>query len=185
MLYSSVTSPQIEVVVDDLQAACASANCDYAYVTNAAEVTNQSYNDADQTITIDGANLSTDGTIIFGGATCGTLSGGASSLTCTLDHVPFGGDHNVEYYDSNGLVTQSGLSLITVDMAISGVTQAAALNQNGGDELTISGNNFPNNAEYVNIEFDDGTGCTVTSIQPDQITCEVDGFDKSTLDPSA
>ena len=105
MLYSSVTSPQVEVTVDDLQAACANANCDYAYVTNAAEVTSQSYNNVDHTITIGGSSLSTDGTIIFGGATCGTITGDATSLSCTLEHAPFGGDHNVEYYDSNGLVT--------------------------------------------------------------------------------
>lgn len=108
MLFTSVTVPQVEVIVDELQAACANANCDYAYVDNAAEVTSQSYSDADLVITIGGTNLPTDSattSVIFGGATCGAISGDATSLTCTLAHAPYGGDHNVELYDVNGLVT--------------------------------------------------------------------------------
>ena len=165
MLYTSVTAPQVLVTVDDIQAACANADCDYEYVSNSAEVTSQDVTDL--AVTIGGTGLSTtDTTIIFGGATCGTITGDDTSRSCTLSHLPYGGSHNVEYYDSNGLVTSSGLTEISVDMSITSVSPTSDLNQNGGDVLTIAGNGFPNVASYVTVEFADGTFCSVDSSTP-------------------
>jgi hypothetical protein len=48
--------------------------------------------------------------------------------------------------------------------------------------MTITGTGFPNIASYVEVEFDDGTYCSVTSSTPTSIVCTVDGFDKDTLD---
>lgn len=56
-------------------------------------------------------------TVIFGGAPCGseTISGDSTSLSCTLDHAPFGGDHDVEVYGEYGIVKLAdSLSPITV-----------------------------------------------------------------------
>ena len=39
MLYSSVTTPQVKITIDELEAACAEVNCDYEYVSNSGEVT--------------------------------------------------------------------------------------------------------------------------------------------------
>ena len=67
------------------------------------EITGQSLSDLD--ITITGTDLPTTSlSVIFGGAPCSTVSGDDSSLTCTLEYAPFGGDHDVELYDEFGLV---------------------------------------------------------------------------------
>lgn len=47
--------------------------------------------------------------------------------------------------------------------------------------MTITGTGFPNVASYVEVEFDDGTFCTVTSSTPTEIVCTIEGFDKDTL----
>ena len=51
-------------------------------------------------------------------------------------------------------------------MDITELIQTGDLNQNGGDELTINGFGFPTVTSYVNVEFADGSGCTVTSSSP-------------------
>lgn len=50
--------------------------------------------------------------------------------------------------------------------------------------MTITGTGFANVASYVEVKFTDNTLCEVISSTPTQIQCEVQGFDKSTLNTS-
>jgi len=90
---------------------------------------------------------------------------------------------NVELYEADGLVRNSA-SGIDITVTVSGVSPDVDLNQNGGNTLTITGNNFPNVASYVEVEFSDGTGCTVISSTPTEIQCTIDGFDLTAEDAS-
>jgi len=106
MLFTPVTKPQILVTIDDLEAVCANVDCNYEYVVASSEITAFTVTDLDVTIT--GTDLpESDLTVEFGGATCGTVSGDASGKTCTLEHLPYGGDHLIELTDASGLVPVS------------------------------------------------------------------------------
>lgn len=147
-------------------------------------VTSQSYDKADSLkITVSGTDLSTltDTSIIFGGAPCGTITAEAdtTTLTCNLAHEPYGGDHDVELYDSNGLVPGSGLSTINVPVTVSSMSPDTGLNKNGGDELTITGTGFPNSANLVEVKFSDDTLCLVSSSTPTEIVCKIEGFEET------
>lgn len=84
--------------------------------------------------TFGGTSLPTEGQrIVFGGAACGTISGDATSLTCTLEHAPYGSEnggtgHELELYDVNGLVTRTGLTPIEVAVTVTAVSPDTSIN---------------------------------------------------------
>lgn len=89
--------------INGLEALCANANCDYEYVVPSSDITSFTVSGTDVSIT--GTSLPTsDLTVEFGGATCGTVSSDGTTATCTLSHEPRGGDHLIEMRDVNGLV---------------------------------------------------------------------------------
>lgn len=186
MLYTSETLPQVLVTIDDLPAACANVDCDYEYVTTTSEITGFSVSGTSVTIT--GTDLpTTDITVEFGGATCGTISGDSTSLSCTLTQDPYGGDHFIELTDTTGGLIPLASSLGTANVActVSSVSPLTDINRNGGDTLTIVGTGFPSDISLVTIEFEDGTYCTVTSSTSTEIVCDIDGFDTDSLDVSS
>lgn len=127
MLFTSVTKPQVLMTINGLEALCASADCDYEYVAPTSEVT--AFTVSGQDVTITGTSLPTsDMTVHFGGATCGTVSeDGAGGLTCTLGHLPRGGDHLIELRDMNGLVPISA-SELTIATTVSSISPATDIN---------------------------------------------------------
>jgi hypothetical protein len=66
----------------------------------------------------------------------------------------------------------AGVADITIALVVSSVTPNAA-NAFGGDILTIAGEGFPVDKNFVTVTFDDNTACTVKTSTPTQITCEV------------
>ena len=88
----------------------------------------------------------------FGGADCGIVSGTDTSKTCTLKHLPYGGDHLIELTDANGLVPVAATPQ-NVPVTIKSVNPTIKMNQNGGDVITITGTGFPNEASLVTVEF--------------------------------
>ena len=100
-------------------------------------------------------------------------------MTCNLTHEPYGGDHDVELYDSNGLVASSGLSTINVPVTVTSISPDADINKNGGDELIITGTGFPNDASLVEVKFTDDTLCLVSASTPTQIVCTIEGFEET------
>ena len=127
MLYTSVTKPQVKLTIDGIEAACANVNCDYEYTTSLASVTGQALSGLD--LTIDGTNLPISSqTVIFGGAACGTVTGTSSQLTCTLSHEPYGGSHEVELYDTDGRIPNSGLTPIVVTTTVTSISPSTGIN---------------------------------------------------------
>ena len=157
-------------------------DCDYTYVASSSEVTSQSLSSLD--LSIGGTDLPTsDVTVYFGGAPCSSISSDGSSMTCTLDWAPYGGDHLVEVYDSNGMVSVSGsvtATTVSVTVTSSSIEEndLGGLNQNGGDTLTIVGTGFPNVASYIEVKMSDDTACVVTSSTPTEIVCVLDDLEK-------
>jgi len=80
------------------------------------------------------------------------------SLTCTLDHEPVCGDHLPKLFSIYGLVNNSvNLTETTITCTVSSVTPTTQLNLLGGDNITITGTQFPWNLETstVDIKFTD------------------------------
>lgn len=70
-LYTDATSPQVLVNIDGLPAVCPNLNCDYAYVTATALITNQAYDTSTRLLTVTGTSLPTADLIVsFGGVKC-------------------------------------------------------------------------------------------------------------------
>ena len=65
---------------------------------------------------------------------------------------------------------------ITIPVTVTQVYPGSLLNKNGGDELTITGTGFPNDASLLEVRFSDDTYCLVTSSTPTQIVCMIEGF---------
>ena len=176
MLFTSVTKPQVLMTIDDIEALCANADCDYEYVAPSSDISSFTVSGVDVSIT--GTSLPTsDLTVEFGGATCSTVTSDGSSASCTLGHLPRGGDHLIELRDANGLVPISA-SAQTIVTTVTSVSPSTAVNQNGGDDITIVGTGFPNGADLVEVVFTDDTGCTIVSSTPTEIICNIDGFVK-------
>jgi len=94
----------------------------------------------------------------FAKSRCSLTSVSATSLTCTLDHEPTCGIFLPELVSKYGLVNNSN-SLVaeTIQCTVTNVDPKQQLNLLGGDNLTISGTQFPWNLETstVEIEFND------------------------------
>lgn len=151
---TSITKPQVELTVDGIEGSCANLNCDYEYTTPAGEITSQSVSGL--SVSVSGTSLPTTGvSVVFGGAPCSSssISAQTTSLTCTLEHEPYGGiGLNVEVYDENGLIPiGTGASGIDISVTVSGISPSTDLNQLGGNTLTITGTGFPSVASYVEV----------------------------------
>ena len=114
----------------------------------------------------------TDITVEFAGQKCATIATAtATEITCNLTYAAKAGDHKVVLRDANGIIPQSGdVSTINVPLVVSS-TSPTSLNPVGGDILTITGTGFPTNTAEVVVTFADGSGCTVQTTTPTQITC--------------
>ena len=91
---------------------------------------------------------------MFGGAPCGEIKANVIdifTLTCNLEYAPYGGDHDVELYDAKGLVSSTGLIAINIPVTVTKVYPGSLINKNGGDELTIIGTGFPNDASLIGV----------------------------------
>jgi hypothetical protein len=117
MLFTSVTAPQVLVTIDDLEAVCANVDCGYEYTTPSGDITAFTVSGLDVTIT--GTSLLTSSIVTFGGASCGTVDTVGDDSTCTLEHLPYGGDHSIDWVDVNGLTPVSAATVnvpITITM---------------------------------------------------------------------
>jgi len=186
MLYHDAAKPQVLIKVNKIEGVCPEFNCDYLYSTAPSEVTAQAIGVNGKDITITGTSLPTkDVKVIIGNTECGTVTASATSITCTLSVLPAAGAWNVEVYDPSGLVpVKSDVAKINVALVVTSVSPATALNQLGGDVLTITGTGFDKDMSKVGIAFSDTTKCDVQSASPTEIKCLVAGFDKTKINSS-
>jgi len=162
MLRTYATAPQVKVWVGDYPAVCKNLNCDYHYVVPEGEVTDFTYTDNTRELVLTGTDLPVNTSLVrrveFGHSPCTISAISNESLTCTLDYEPVCGDHLPELYSTYGLVNNSvNLTASTITCTATSVVPTTQLNLLGGDNLTISGTQFPWNFERstIDIKFTD------------------------------
>jgi len=162
MLRTYATAPQVKVWVGDYPAVCKNLNCDYHYVVPEGEVTAFTYTDNTRELVLTGTDLPVNTSLVrrveFGHSPCTISAISNESLTCTLDYEPVCGDHLPELYSTYGLVNNSvNLTASTITCTATSVVPTTQLNLLGGDNLTISGTQFPWNFERstIDIKFTD------------------------------
>lgn len=162
MLRTFETNPQVEVQVGDYPAVCKNINCDYNFVIPEGEVTGFTYTAGTRELQLTGLDLPANASLIrmieFAHSKCTVTSVSNSTIVCTLDYEPVCGDHLPYLYSIYGLVNQTaGLTPETITCTATSVIPTTQLNLLGGDNLTLSGTQFPWNLETstVEIKFND------------------------------
>lgn len=164
MLRTYETEPQVLVTVGDYPAVCHNLTCHFGYTEPEGEVTGYTYTPSTRLLELTGTDLPADTSLIrhveFGHSLCtideSTVSN--ASLTCTLDYEPVCGDWLPQLVAKKGLVNNSDtLVAETITCTVASVDPTTMLNLLGGDNLTISGTQFPWNMKrsVIDIKFND------------------------------
>lgn len=186
MIRTYETKPQVLVQVGDYPAVCKNLDCDYTYVEPEGEVTGFTYTSSSGELVLTGTGLPVNSSLVrhveFAHSKCTISSTSNDSLTCTLDHEPVCGDHLPSLYSIYGLVNNSvNLTTTTIFCTVSSITPNTQLNLLGGDNLTISGTQFPWQIETstVEIKFTDGqeTTCVPQVSSSTSLVCLTNEFD--------
>lgn len=164
MLRTYETKPQVMINVGGIPAVCHNLTCHYNYTTPVGEVTAFTYTAASRLLELTGVNLPANKSLIrhveFAHSLCtiDEASVSNSSLQCTMDHEPVCGDWTPQLVAIEGLVnTSSTVRPMTITCTVSSVVPTTQLNLLGGDNLTISGTQFPWDMKRsdIDITFDD------------------------------
>ena len=158
MLRTYSTAPQVKVWVGDYPAVCKNLNCDYHYVEPAGEVETFTYTDGTRELVLTGTDLPVNASLVrrveFAHSPCTISAISNESLTCILDYEPVCGDHLPELYSIYGLVNNSiNLTASTITCTATSVVPTTQLNLLGGDNLTLTGTQFPWNFERSTIDL--------------------------------
>lgn len=187
MLRTYETQPQVIVQVGDYPAVCKNLTCDFHYVAPEGEVTAFTYTASSRQLQLTGTDLPVNSSMIdyveFAHSRCTVSSASATSLTCVLDYEPVCGDHLPKLVAVDGQANNSAaLTAETITCTISSVVPTTELNLLGGDNLTISGTQFPWNLEtsVVDITFNDAqaTKCVPQVSSSTTLVCLTGAFDK-------
>jgi len=125
--------------------------CDFAYIPAVGEVTAFTFDVATNNVVITGTDLPAYGDISslqFALAECEINQDTATSgnIECTLSQEPTCGDHKPIITSYLGNIPHAdGLASETVLCTISSMHPLDSLNLLGGDNITITGTNFPHN----------------------------------------
>jgi hypothetical protein len=109
-------------------------------------------------------------------------------LHCELADAPTCGEWHPEIYSDHGLIpTDLAATKIKVDCTVTAITPKTDLNVLGGDNLTISGTNFPkfvaDNTVEIGFSNSGSTKCVLQSSKSTEMICLTKSFDKvSNLD---
>jgi len=104
-------------------------------------------------------------------------------LHCVLADAPTCGEWIPEVYSDHGLIpTDPSATKIKVDCTVTAITPNTDLNVLGGDNLTISGTNFPkfiaDNTVDIGFSNSEGTKCVLQSSKSTEMICLTKSFDK-------
>jgi hypothetical protein len=186
MLKTYETKPQVIVSVDGAPAVCHNLTCDYTYVDAVGEVTSFTFNAGAGTVSITGTSfdISPITEVKFAMAKCtvdpATLS--ATNIDCTLDKEPTCGTFIPKVLAEMGKIpTNAAVVGAEVACTVTSVTPATGLNLFGGDNITISGTNFPHKlpGSTFDLKFDDTqtTICVTQSSSTTSLVCLTSAFD--------
>ena len=147
-------------------------NCRYNFITNSSELVSQSISGSTLTLSVSPPQLSTidNVTVVFDTKPCTSLSGTLSNFTCELetnsDGTPIirAGSHNaVVNIEGYGVVPLSdSLSPIVQNLFLASVSPSSS-GENGGFEVKLTGEGFPETKNEANIEIC-GVYSTIISI---------------------
>ena len=128
MLVTAATRPQVRVDIDGVPAACRNLNCDYLYVTPAAEVTAIAYDSVNQVLSVTGVNLPTTDlkSLSLGDVVCPSItSNDGSNIVCDMSSAdkPTAGSYTtVNLIDSLGRAGHaSGIVPIDISLIVTDV----------------------------------------------------------------
>jgi len=158
MLRTYETQPQVIVNVGDYPAVCKNLTCNFHYIEPEGEVTAFTYTAGTKELQLTGTNLPANASMIrhveFAHSYCTLTAVSNTSVTCTMDHEPVCGDHLPKLVATYGLVNNSAtLTAETITCTVSAVQPTTQLNLLGGDNLTISGTQFPWKLETSTVEL--------------------------------
>jgi hypothetical protein len=201
------TKPQMMVSVDGLPAVCHNLNCDYTYTTPTAQVTSFTFDEASKVLTLTGTGLPTTldeiQRVDFAKASCATdatMTASDTTLTCTLEKEPTCGSHTPELVSTLGKIPNDGSIVATViSCTILSASPLTGLNLLGGDNITVTGTNFPHHIDLVDtttsrrrlaastssltLSFSDSaqTKCIPQTSTTTEIVCLTDKFDATAV----
>lgn len=158
MLRTYETQPQVIVNVGDYPAVCKNLTCDFHYIVPEGEVTGFTFTASSKQLQLTGTNLPANASMIrhieFAHSLCTLTAVSNTSVTCTLDYEPVCGDHLPKLVATHGLVNNSNtLTAETITCTVSAVQPTTMLNLLGGDNLTITGTQFPWKLETSTVEL--------------------------------
>lgn len=190
MLRTYETEPQLIVTVGDLPAVCHNLTCDFTYVEAVGKVTSFVYDSTSSKLTLTGVDmpaLITDiAKVEFALSDCAVdeLTLSATNLECTLVQEPTCGDFTPILRSNLGIIPNADtMAAETITCTVSTVAPSADLNLLGGDNITISGVNFPHNFETstVSIKFTDTqqTECIPMTSTTSELVCLTQPFDQA------
>ena len=149
--YTPHEKPQVQVTVDTHLGACdwtAETTCDYEFVDETPEITSISSTSPFTSLTIGGTTLGTSVVdyqrIEWAGRKCISVVTD-TSITCTISDPVAGSHVPVVNSKAKGKVKQTGLSPIVVAPTLSSLSPSS-VNDQGGQEVTLSGTGFPDSA---------------------------------------
>jgi len=176
------------VTVGEHPAVCHNLTCNYNYTVPVGEVTAYTFTQSTKVLTITGTNLPANTSMIrhveFAHSKCTISAASSTSLTCTLDNVPVCGSHLPMLFSKMGLVnTTSTLTPTVITCTATSIVPTTDLNLLGGDNLTITGTNFPWNMPRsdISITLSDTqkTKCIPQWSTPTTLVCLTSPFDKT------
>lgn len=164
MIKTYETKPQVIVNVGDMPAVCKNLTCDFTYTAPVGEITEFTYTAATKVLVIKGTDfpaLTADIQKVWYAMTECTIDKSkytTTNIECTLVKEPTCGDHKPKVITRWGLVPyKTDLADQTILCSITGMHPATNLNLLGGDNITLTGTNFPHQIEGSTFElkFDD------------------------------
>jgi len=106
-----------------------------------------------------------------------------TELNCVLSDEPTCGEWIPEIYSAHGLIpSDPSIAKIIVECTVTDIIPKIDLNVLGGDNLTISGTNFPkftaDNTVDIGFSNSDSTKCVLQSSKSTEMICLTKSFDK-------
>ncbi|CAI2373695.1 unnamed protein product [Moneuplotes crassus] len=175
------TQPQVTVTTNGISGACPSkGSCGFTFNSVSGSITSYTFNSDYTELTVVGTTIPTTTVeyISVGKCICDlhpSYSVTATQIKCIMRDCP-SGSYKAHVQTSKGALTNSGSNQIEIPVAISNVTPKQ-LYQNGGQNIIITGTNFPTSLTEANsisdfaVKFNDGSVCQVNSVSFTRITC--------------
>jgi hypothetical protein len=164
MIKTYEAKPQVIVNVNGLPAVCHNLTCDFTYITTPSEITEFTYTAVTKKLVITGTKFPAKSTdiqsISFAMTPCTQNSAvySETKIECTLTKNPTAGTHWPEVTSRFGKIpVKSSLAKTKITPTYSNTVPNSNLNLLGGDNITLTGTNFPHElaTSTISLKFSD------------------------------